>query len=532
MRQRTLLPNAAEVVLDQLRVLGREQIVMVLRPSRDQSHCPACHRPSSRIHSWYRRRLSDLPWEGIEVRIELRVRRFFCDADVCPQRIFTEQLSKTAPRYARRTSRLSLALEQITLALGGSAGARLAEQLGIKASDATLLRQLRHRTVEKHSSPRVLGIDDWAWRKGHRYGTILCDLERGKVIDLLPDRSVESTERWLRSHPGAEVISRDRASLYAQAATNAAPRAVQVADRWHLLHNMTEAFTDALARHHRLLNEVALAVAPTETTPERAQATSEPEVPASRAQQAQRNNRQRRLDRYELVMEKLRQGLSQREIGRQLDLSQKTVRRWLRAGDFPERKRSLRRSSVEAHREYLELRWRQGCHNAAQLWRELQARGFAGRPHTLRDWLQKHYGRRRERQKQPAPKPCQVRTSPRNVTWQILKDPEEAQTLLAEIYRRSPEIAAFAATAREFFRIIRERDAAAWPEWQRTASTNPLAGFAKHLCRDEAAFLAALEHPWSNGPVEGQVHRLKLIKGSMYGRAGFELLRLRVLSAA
>jgi transposase len=408
----------------------------------------------------------------------------------------------------------------------------LAEQLGIMASDSTLLRHLRHRTVENQSSPRVLGIDDWAWRRGHRYGTILCDLERGKVIDLLPDRSAESTERWLLSHPGAEVISRDRASLYAQAATNAAPRAVQVADRWHLLHNMTEALTDALARHHRLLDEVAQVVAPTETTSEQVQVTSEPKVPASRAQQAQRNNRQRRLDRYELVIEKLRQGLSQREIGRQLGLSRKTVRRWLRVGNFPERKRSLRRSSVEAHREYLEQRWLQGCHNAAQLWRELQAQGFAGRPHTLRDWLHKHYGPRRERQKQPAPKPCQVRTSPRKVTWQILKQPDEAQTFLEEIYRRSPEIASLAATAREFFRIIRERDVAVWPEWQRTASTNPLAGFAKHLCRDEAAFLAALEHPWSNGPVEGQVHRLKLIKRSMYGRAGFELLRLRVLSAA
>lgn len=327
MGQRTLLPDAAEVVLDQLRVVWREQINMVLRPSSDQSQCSACHRRSSRIHSWYLRWLSDLPWEGVEVRIELPARGFFCDGSGCPQRIFTEQLSKTAPRYARRTSRLSLALEQITLALGGSAGARLAEQLGILASDSTLLRQLRHRTVEKSASPRVIGIDDWAWRRGHRYGTILCDPERGKVIDLLPDRRAESMERWLRQP-------------IRQAATNAAPRAVQVADRRHLLQNMTEVLTDALARHHRLLNDVAQAVAPTEPTPERAQTTSEPQAPASRTQQAQRNNRQQRLDRYELVMENLRQGLLEREIGRELGLSRKAARRWLRAGYFPERKRS------------------------------------------------------------------------------------------------------------------------------------------------------------------------------------------------
>jgi transposase len=161
---------------------------------------------------------------------------------------------------------LSFTLEQITLARGGSAGSRLAEQLGIMASDSTLLRQLRRKIVGEPASPRVLGIDDWAWRKGHRYGTILCDLERGKVIDLLADRSSESTERWLRAHPGAEIISRNRASLYAQAAANAAPRAVQVAGRWHLLHNLTQTLEEVLAPHHRLLSEVARATVPAEAT--------------------------------------------------------------------------------------------------------------------------------------------------------------------------------------------------------------------------------------------------------------------------
>jgi len=166
------------------------------------------------------------------VRIELRVRRFFCGTENCGQQIFTERLPNTVQRYARRTCRLSASLEKITLALGDSAGSRLAQQLGILASDSTLLRQLRGKVIVPPAhAPRVLGIDDWAWRKGHRYGTILCDLERGKVVDLLPDRSTESTAQWLRTHPGTEIVSRDRASLYAQAATAAAPHAVQVADR-------------------------------------------------------------------------------------------------------------------------------------------------------------------------------------------------------------------------------------------------------------------------------------------------------------
>ena len=220
---------------------------MVLRATGKASHCPGCRQESRRIHSRYRRRLSDPPWEGIPVRIELRVRRFFCDSEDCGQQIFTERLPKTVQRYSRRTCRLSTSLQQITSALGGSAGARLAKQLGILASTSTLLRQLRRRLIKQSTQePRVLGIDDWAWRKGHRYGTILCDLERGRVVDLLPDRSAESTAEWLRAHPGTEIVSRDRASLYAQAARTAAPQAVQVADRWHLLHNLTEAFIAAL----------------------------------------------------------------------------------------------------------------------------------------------------------------------------------------------------------------------------------------------------------------------------------------------
>jgi len=191
MGQRNLLPDGAEVELAQLQVQGRDRILMVLRPAGTANNCPVCQRRSDRIHSWYRRRLSDLPREGIPVCIELQVRRFFCVSDGCPQRIFSERLPKTPPRYARQTSRLSFAIEQITLALGGSAGSRLAEQLGIVASDATLLRPLRRKAVGEAVSPRVLGIDDWAWRKGYHYGMILCDLERGNptlIVNYYRDR--------------------------------------------------------------------------------------------------------------------------------------------------------------------------------------------------------------------------------------------------------------------------------------------------------------------------------------------------------
>jgi transposase len=531
MEQRTLVPDAGEVVLDQLMVENNTRLVMLLRATGEGSHCPVCGQESRRIHSRYRRRLSDLPWEGIPVRIELRVRRFFCDMEYCGQQIFTERLPKTVQRYARRTCRLSVSLQQITCALGGSAGARLAKQLGILASSSTLLRQLRRKAIKPCAQgPRVLGIDDWAWRKGHRYGTILCDLERGKVVDLLPDRSAESTAEWLRAHPGTEIVSRDRASLYAQAATRAAPHAVQVADRWHLLHNLTEAFIGALVPHHRLLSETARAMTRKLETPSALPlADAGKPIPRNHAKQSQ--NRERRLAIYQAVMEQVNKGVTQHEIARNCDVGIRTIRRWVRAQGFPERKTFDRRSKVDRHREYLEQRWNEGCHNATQLWHELRALGFTGQSPIVRRWVRMQYGSRRDRTKQHSPACKPHPSSPRQIAWAFLKEPEETRTYITELCRRSPEIATCADLAREFVRIIRQRDVAAWCGWKDCAKGSPLASFAKHLCHDEAAVLAALQQPWSNGPVEGHVHRLKLIKRSMYGRAKFDLLRLRVVNA-
>lgn len=214
MGEKTLLPDSGEVVLDCLKTEGRNLLCMVLRTAGEGAICPPCQRRSFRIHSHYRRTLADQPWEGIPVRIELRTRRFFCDSDNCDRRIFTERVPNIVARYARRTYRMGEALDRISLALGGVAGARLGQQLGILSSGSTLLRQLRRKAaITPNCSPHVLGINDWAWCKGHRYGTILCDLEARKVIDLLPDRETETVAQWLRAHPGTEIVSRDRHCL-------------------------------------------------------------------------------------------------------------------------------------------------------------------------------------------------------------------------------------------------------------------------------------------------------------------------------
>ena len=227
-------------------------------------------------------------------------------------------------------------------------------------------------------------------------------------------------------------------------------------------------------------------------------------------------------------MQRLRQGESQAAIARILGLDRRTIRRWSRARAFPERKAAHRTSAVNAYAPYLRQRWDEGCHNASHLWRELRDRGFSGQAAIVRIWVRRHCRPRGKRHTAAAtakPPPA----SPRSIAWLILKDPEESRPYLDEVFRRSPEIASSAAAAREFARMIRDRDAAAWHPWLTSAAQSPLAGFARHLRRDESAVLAALTTRWSNGPVEGHVHRLKLIKRSMYGRARFDLLRIRVL---
>jgi transposase len=538
MRHSTLLPDVAELSLEYLKS-DRQSVTAVVRTSCVQAACPQCHSFSIRIHSHYDRKLADLPWNGIPVHIRLHTRRFFCDAADCGQRIFTERLPNTVASYGRRTRRLSDAFDWFTLALGGEAGARLARRVGILTSGETLLRQLRHRTFERPTTPRVLGIDDWAWRKGRRYGTILCDLERHAVIDLLPDRTAESVAAWLRTHPGIEIISRDRGSAYAEAARKAAPAAVQVADRWHLLRNLSDALQGFLESKHALLAQGAKAVSaplqpPAEILSSAVPVPSAPiPTPLSHAEQLSQTKRGRRLARYKAVMGLLTEGVSQSDIARRLGVGRRTVRRWMRVGSFPERARVKRRSALDRFVGYVEQRYQDGCHNAAQLWRELREKGFRGNHGTVRKWV--HHLR---------PKPTRVRAgplqtgrstvtgSPRQTAWMLLQQPPEALPYLEEISRRCPEIAAAAAVAREFARMLCEQDARPWPAWLRSAKTTALARFATSLQRDEAAVLAAMRLPWSNGQVEGQVHRLKLIKRQMYGRANFDLLRLRVVNVA
>ncbi|MBV9226150.1 MAG: ISL3 family transposase [Acidobacteriaceae bacterium] len=531
------MPDATALALDQVQ-FAPEFITLTVRTTAAAAPCPQCQHESTRVHSRYRRTLSDVPCTGLTLCLKLRLRRFFCQQPYCARRIFAERLPTVAAPYARRTHRLSNALRLIGFALGGEAGARTAAQLGLPTSPDTLLRTVRRSTGTGTVTPRVLGVDDWSYKRGERYGTILCDLERHRVVDLLPDRSAESLAAWLRAHPGVEVISRDRSSLYAEGAREGAPEAVQVADRWHLMKNLTEALERILQRHHTELRQAhqqisaATVSLPPTAAGEPAPTLDTPPALSQRQEETRQHRRDRRRARYEEVIALHQEGYSQREIARRLGLGQRTVRRWVQARSFPEQSRRRRRSRLDRFRPYLEQRWQDGIRNVARLWRELRKQGFTGGYSTVKDWFSRH----RPNLPVTAPSSAVKRSappSPRQAAWWVLREPAdrtpEQQAFVEQLDRQAPALADVAAQGRAFLDLIRKRQEEQLTPWMERAAAGSLRHFVERLRQDEDAVRAALRLPWSNGPVEGPVHRLKLLKRQMYGRAKFDLLRGRVL---
>ena len=477
--------------------------------------CPACGKPSARIHSRYTRRVADAVVGARRMVLKLLVRRFFCLTPDCPTVTFVEQVPGLTSRYARRSQQAAQALQDIGLALAGRAGARLADRLGLRAGRTTMLRVVR-RIPEPPSTPvTVLGIDDFALRRGHRYGTVLIDMATRRPIDLLPARDADTVGAWLQQHPGVEVVCRDRAGAYAEAARSHAPAAIQVADRWHLLHNLAGYVEKTVANHFRCLT-----TRHNEPPPPTAEQTPPPPPARTDGRLAART----RL-RHQQVHDLHTAGKSIKAIVRELGLARETVRRYLRAAQvddlLTQSSTGSRPSKIDPWVDYLRKRWSEGCTTITVLHQEIRALGYTGGYGTLRDQMRPWQHQKPAPPSTPKPlKNCQI------VSW-ILQHPDslttDEHTMLAQVRADCPHLDRLATHVTSFATMLMRRQGQHLDDWIAAVRADDLPhlhSFATGLTQDYDAVLNGLTLEHSSGAVEGNVNRIKMLKRQMYGRVG------------
>ncbi len=551
-----LFPAELQLRVDRIE-MEQDTVNISLTSTNGRSICPHCQTISERVHSSYNRHPADLPLADYTVRLDMSVHRFFCDNGDCPARTFTERIPAFIQHYARCTNRLASKQQKVAFEVGGESGKRLLIALDMPVSSDSLLRLIHNSSEPEVKTPRVLGADDWAQRKGHSYGTILVDLETHKPVDLLPDRSAESFAKWLEDHPGVEIISRDRGVEYIKGATEGAPDADQVADRWHLLSNLRDTMkrllesksaclkaaadesnhTEAAAREQMELS-VSHAEKPNAEATRKAAELPDASAKLTKAEKRKLEGQARRQERYEAVKELHDQGLYIAEIARLLNMDWKTVSKYVQADECPlyPEKRSRRPRKLDPYKEYITQRWQSGCHSSTEILHEIRQLGYNGSRSIMMDWVSKTLKPPRSSHPRLSSRAI-VPWSPSRASWLLVKKKDELTEGDKQALERMKQVDGKVAEAydlgQRFTEMVRERQSEALLPWLEDATSSGIVAlkqFAKGIEQDLAAATNALSLPWSNGQTEGQVNRLKLIKRQMYGRASFALLRKRVLA--
>jgi transposase len=565
------LPLPEGMVIGQVEITAVQLTVEVIS-TQPCAHCPGCGSSSDQIHCQYQRTVHDVPCGGRKVVLRLRVRKFVCRSSSCPRKVFAERLPELVQPWARVSNRLLEELKAVGLSASAEVSERLAPRLGMKVKAPTLLRYLRTIPPPPDAPVHVLGIDDFALRRGDCYGTILVNLETHRPLDLLPDRTADAVVPWLKNHPEIDVVSRDRASAYADAVKRALPHAIEVADRYHLVQNLREHVQRVLDRKRTclpLVEETSLTAPKAGTTdslgvpcdlppgeslvasPERAKAerpdqpltTAQPEQPGSLMEQeadlssltyAERKkkiSRDKRYARYEEVMALHRAGMGLRAIARQLRISRKVVRRFVASPCFPERAEGTgqhhkKKSKLAPYLPYLRERWASGAHNGSQLFREVKDRGYKGSRsllgHVIAQWrtaLPPKPRPGKPRKPRLTAKPGRRRLSSRSASFLMILPSEKLTTRqgqqLEYICQASDELRMVYRLSQEFVTLLKERQVESLDGWLKRAKesqVSELRSFVNGIARDYAAVRAACSLPWSNGIVEGHVNRLKFLK--------------------
>ncbi len=514
-----------------------DEVVVCVTSQRESSPCPHCSISSSAIHSLYRRHPQDLPCVGRPIRLNLTVRKFFCRNPNCHRKVFTERLPDFIEVSSRLTKRLRTGVQEIGFETSGKGGERLGDKLGMPTSDVTVLSSLFLVPLPEIGPVRVVGVDDWSWRRGKRFGTILVNLETHKSVGLLEDREAESARQWLAEHPEVDSVSRDRGLVYLDAATSGAPQATQVVDRWHIMANLGDAGEDFLIRAQIRWEDG-------KASSQKEQVEAKPLSSFSAAPSSQRKSQARLLRKWKLsqrVQELHATGMSLRKIGEELGLARNTVRKYFRQEPEPPRPtpRPLRESRLDPHEDYLLQRWSQGERNAAQLHREIRERGYAGSASMVRAYVA-HLRTTTADGTPPRSRTERAKAvSPRALRWLLSRKREdldqEEQSRLDQLLNLSPQVESMYTLLQGFLTMVRERkhqDLHAWMEQAVKSDIPEMKSFVNGIKRDYEAVHAALCLPWSQGVTEGKVNKLKTLKRVMYGRAGFALLRQRLLHDA
>jgi transposase len=480
-------------------------IVVRARTAGGLVPCPRCGAGTGQVHGYYERTLADVPADGRPVVVRVRVRRMRCPVPGCPVQTFREQVPGVLDRYQRRTTRLAGQAGEVARRLAGRAGAGLLAALGVPLSRHTALRLLLRLALPEVAVPRVLGVDDFALRRGHVYATILLDAETGQRIDVLPSRKADVLEAWLRGHPGVQVVCRDGSGAYGEAVRRALPGAVQSGDRWHLWHSLAGAVLKEVAAH----STCWAAAGP----------------PLNHGKQAATT-----AERWRQVHDLTDKGTGLLECSRRLGLSLNTVKRYARAAE-PERMiraPKYRAALVDPYRDH--LRARRAADPAVPVWQllaEIREQGYPGSMNLLYRYITQ--GR------VEADRP---HLSPKSVTRLLLTRPDalsdSQQTLLGGLTAACPEMTSLAGLVRSFAALLKPEPAneARLGDWAETARASDLPNvhaFTRGLDLDIDAAIAAVTLPFHNGRTEGVNTKTKMIKRQMYGRAGFALLRHRIL---
>ncbi len=496
------LPEGLEIVT--IRATEQEVHIRVVS-NRLSCACPRCSKPSCAIHSYYRRKPLELPCAGQVIRLELSVKKFFCQEKECTQKIFAERLPAFLEPSSRLTTRLRTIVQAIVGAFNAKAGARLGTQLGIQLSRTTFLRSLQQIKISPVGQVEHVGIDDFAWKRGKRYGTVIVDLDSHCIIDLLPDRETESVKKWLESHPEIEVVSRDRGGVYADGAAQGAPQAIQCADRWHLCKNLGDAVESYLKRQSLSIP------APPQPAPT-GMRKDKPTYEQRRQERLSQAVFERKQEMVEKVRDLHQQGKSGHNIAAELSLARGTVRKYIQTeGPVRIAPKKRKPSLLDPYYEYVCQRWNEETPTALQLFEELQEKGFQGGISIVKDFVTR-LRRGLPGLKQP-PQSIQMRQAPsmlsaRELRWLLAKREEDLTSdekqCMAKLFESGQEVRLISRLLQSFLHMVRELKSDllnGWLKEARESAIKEIVSFVNGIERDYEAVRAGLTHTWSHDHV-------------------------------